>query len=369
LEPLKYNFFNTLIFSGIIYGIVFSIVNLTKKKFASRARTFLVLTVLFLTISNLQYWLIDVGLRERYAIPKVVYIQFELLIIPTFYIFLREYLQDRLTSREIMFLLIPFMLGMIYQFYVYTANLERAVLRKYNLVVEIATITYSIALIVLSFMKIKGYNKANHINNIKQVGITTAWIGHYALAAIGVFLIWIFATQVFYSKNTVTLEMYYPLWISISLIIYWMGNKGIAELRIYDERKTIRKTHTKPDRKDKVNKKYSSKGNKLFQSVTADLIEEKLYLNPNLSLNDLALRYNVSSGYLSQVVSKNSDEGLVNLINGLRIGEAQRMLGDETFNNYTIESIGLESGFGTKANFYKTFKKHTGLTPKEYKKV
>ncbi len=97
--------------------------------------------------------------------------------------------------------------------------------------------------------------------------------------------------------------------------------------------------------------------------------EYKLYLNPSLALDILAHRYNVSSGYLSQIISKHSDDGLADLVNELRVAEAQKMLMDESFDNYTIESIALESGFNTKTNFYKVFKKLTGLTPNQYKKV
>ncbi|MEM8937717.1 MAG: helix-turn-helix domain-containing protein [Bacteroidota bacterium] len=369
MEPLKYNFFNTLIFSGIIYGIVFSFINLIRKNFKSNARTYLVITVLFLTISNLQYWLIDVGFRELYHVPKVVYIQFELLIIPVFYVFVCEYLQERVSKKKILLLAIPFLIGMTYQFFVYSTNLERALLRKYNLVVEIATIAYSVVLIVLSFQKVRRYEKNQNSSDSGLIGIKTSWINHYLLAAIGVFLIWIIATQIFYSTDILTLDMYYPLWISISVIIYWMGNKGISELRIYHERRSIRNAYREFPKEFKRGKKLLTKGDRLFQNVISDLKNEKLYLDTHLNLNDLAARYGVSSGYLSQIVSKNSDEGLVNIVNGLRIEEAKKMLSDKSFNNYTIESIGLESGFGTKANFYKTFKKHTGLTPKQYKNV
>lgn len=368
-ETLNYNFLNTLIFSGIIYGITFSIVNLLSKKKAFGAKTLLVITVLSLTLSNLQYWLIDVGLRERYHVPKVVYLQFELLILPFFYLFIRKYLQKKTAKKIVYLMLLPFFLGMTYQFFAYTAELERLVLRKYNLIVEIATLSYSLLLIFLSFYEIHKYEKSNTKLDYSKIGISTKWLKYSMFAAMVLIILWILTTQLFYANDTDGIKVYYPLWIGISIIIYWIGNKGLIELRIYHERRSIRKTY-QGIQEDKTSiEKPKSKGNILFQQFLSDLEEHKLYLNPNLSLDKLAQKYNVSSGYLSQIINKHSDNALADLVNKCRIKEAQNMLLDKTFDNYTIESIALESGFSTKTNFYKVFKKFTGATPNQYKKV
>lgn len=368
MDSFNYNFFNTLIFSGIIYGLIFSVVTLLNKKFASSARTFLVITVLCLTLSNLQYWLIDIGFREKYNIPKIVYVQFELLILPFFYLFVRKYLQKEASHMFIFLLMFPFILGMAYQLYTYSAELQRLILRKYNLIIEIATIVYSVILISFSFLEIYKYEKNKHLN-FKNIGVSTKWIKYYALSTILVFAIWILSTQIFYSDDNSSLEVYYPLWISISGIIYWMGNKGLFELRIYYERKKIRSKYLNSNFESNIRKNSTSKGSILYQQLFFDLKENKLYLNDSLSLDYLAKKYNMSSGYLSQIISKHSKEGLADIINKLRIEEAKKMLLDKNFDNYTIESIGLESGFGTKANFYKVFKKLTGITPRQYKNV
>lgn len=368
-ESLNYNFFNTLIFSGIIYGLIFSIFMFVNIKFTSLPRNFLIATILCLTLSNLQYWLIDVGFREKYNVPKIIYIQFELLIVPFFYLFIQSYLQKRVTNKLVSLTLLPFLLGMTYQFFAYSHELPRPLLRKYNLIAEIATITYSLLLISLIFFEIHKYEKSNTKIDFKRIGISTKWLKYSIYAAILIFAFWILSTQVFYAEDEKKLKVYYPLWISISIIIYWMGNKGIIELRIYHERKTIRKRYSSSNNKNREAKKVASKGDILFQQFLSDLQEERLYLNPNLSLDQLSQKYHVSTGYMSQVISKYSEVGLTELVNKLRIQEAQKMLLDSSFDNYTIESIALESGFSTKTNFYKVFKKRNGITPNQYKKV
>nr|WP_298556261.1 helix-turn-helix domain-containing protein [uncultured Algibacter sp.] len=82
----------------------------------------------------------------------------------------------------------------------------------------------------------------------------------------------------------------------------------------------------------------------------------------------LSKELNLSEGYISQLINKNSNLNFNDYINSLRITDAKNMLVDSEYNNYTILAIGLESGFNSKSSFYTAFKKFTGKTPVEYKK-
>ncbi len=51
----------------------------------------------------------------------------------------------------------------------------------------------------------------------------------------------------------------------------------------------------------------------------------------------------------------------------MRVEQAKTLLLDPEYENYTITSIGLESGFNSKSTFYTVFKKYSGSTPVEFK--
>ena len=55
-------------------------------------------------------------------------------------------------------------------------------------------------------------------------------------------------------------------------------------------------------------------------------------------------------------------------INQFRVEEVKERLRNPEFKHYSIESIGLDSGFNSKSSFFSIFKKHTSLTPYNYKK-
>jgi len=365
-NALNFNFYNILIFSGIVYGLIFSFSIILQKKHQSATITFLILTVLSLTLSNLQYWLIDIGLRGRYRIPDILYIQFELLIIPFFYLFIKNYLQTKTSKKLLLLVLTPFFIGSIYQIVVNIILFSPEKLRSSNFIAEVLTILYNFILIFLIFKNIFLYQKINKKKLHKKVEINIKWIKHTLVIGIIVCLLWIFGTHFFYSNKMNAYGVYYPLWIGISILIYWIGYKGIFELHIFKERKIIRNRKSNLETNSLIGVVSVNKSEILFKDIEQSIITQKLYLNSNLSLQTIADEFNISSGYLSQLINNFGNQNFNDLINSLRIKEAKKMLQDKNFNKYTINAIALEAGFNSKSNFYLTFKKLTGTTPLEY---
>lgn len=123
-----------------------------------------------------------------------------------------------------------------------------------------------------------------------------------------------------------------------------------------------------------LNEKYSSsslKGAeeiKLYFRLKNLLDKEKLYLDPGLSLKDMADRLHTNTKYLSQVVNHHAGMNFQQFVNKYRIKDAKAKIASKEFNNLTLYGIALQCGFKNKSTFYKVFKEATGITPKEYLK-
>ena len=105
-----------------------------------------------------------------------------------------------------------------------------------------------------------------------------------------------------------------------------------------------------------------------YYKELCDLLDnEKIYQDPELSLSAVAKMLNISSTYLSQLVNKLSNYNFSDFINLYRVREAEIKLVNPDFSRYTILSIGLEAGFNSKSAFYSAFKKHTGVTPTQFR--
>ncbi|MNR40124.1 HTH-type transcriptional regulator AppY [compost metagenome] len=75
----------------------------------------------------------------------------------------------------------------------------------------------------------------------------------------------------------------------------------------------------------------------------------------------------VTKHLLSQYVNEILGKSFSSLVKEYRIEKAKKLL--ETEKNYTIESLGYDSGFNSKSTFFTAFKTITGLTPAEYQKT
>lgn len=115
------------------------------------------------------------------------------------------------------------------------------------------------------------------------------------------------------------------------------------------------------------NKKPFTKANHYFKKLETLMQLKKLYRNPYLSLSIVADILGISACYLSSMINSLLNKSFIDFVNEYRIADVKQNLNSEAFAHYTVISIGLEAGFNSKSAFYATFKKHTGLTPVQYK--
>ncbi len=95
-----------------------------------------------------------------------------------------------------------------------------------------------------------------------------------------------------------------------------------------------------------------------------------VYINDHYSqqitLQDLEENFFLNKSYICRIFRKTMGISLVNYLQYKRILEAQKLLLNS---DMPIIEIGMECGFTSVQHFYRVFKKITGLTPKEYKKI
>jgi AraC-like DNA-binding protein len=124
---------------------------------------------------------------------------------------------------------------------------------------------------------------------------------------------------------------------------------------------------------DHLKKKYErSKLTFIEKAIILDNLKQflkhegKPYLNPKLSLQEVSAKLGVVSTQLSQVINENTGLNFNDYINTYRVEEAKAILLSSKYSNLTIEAIATMAGFNSKSPFYAAFKKHTGMTPKEF---
>lgn len=102
------------------------------------------------------------------------------------------------------------------------------------------------------------------------------------------------------------------------------------------------------------------------EKLAAYMDDFKPYINPKLTLVELASGLKQPPYILSRIINAGYDKNFFDFINGYRIDEFKRRIEDPKFRNYTLLSIAFDVGFNSKTAFNRSFKKITNETPSSY---
>jgi hypothetical protein len=343
MPNLNLNIYNIIILMGILQGLVFSFAILFTKKYYSKTNSFLAYTVLSLSFSDLQYWMIDSNLVKSFPVLGMLRIPCDFLMIPMFYFFVNHYLERKITPRHKLLLCLPFIIDFVFQI-INTINttifhyrlINQNIVYNYIVIQELFSMFFSVALIILTIRIVNKYERENTNYSFKIVKARTKWLKQILFIGLAVCSFWTIQIYIMMNKGSSGMSIYYPIWICISFIIYWLSYVGLFQSSVLSQRKIIReRLLQKTDHINtvKVSTETAIKNNSSNQiekavpddfEQTMTFLEEKRsikeqyndkiftafekiiltsYANPNLSVEEVAMSLEISNNYLSQITS------------------------------------------------------------------
>lgn len=189
------------------------------------------------------------------------------------------------------------------------------------------------------------------------------WLRNLLFALSGLWVLWSIPYLYEVFSNHFLQWHHYPLWIGMSVVVYWIGYSAYSRTEIFQSMtlaqlsESIEKNHAR----------LSDKADEYHAQLVECMKAKRPFLNPELNLEGLAKEIDLSTGYLSQIINKKEGTSFYDFINRYRVEEAKRILSNSEFDHFSILAIGLESGFNSKSTFNAAFKKFTGTTPSAYK--
>lgn len=100
--------------------------------------------------------------------------------------------------------------------------------------------------------------------------------------------------------------------------------------------------------------------------LTKFMEEQKPYLEPEITLSKLARMLKVSPEYLSEILNRHLNHSFFDFINQYRIEEFKLECLSAENAHLSIMGIAYNSGFNSKAAFYRAFRRYEKISPSEY---
>jgi AraC-like DNA-binding protein len=160
------------------------------------------------------------------------------------------------------------------------------------------------------------------------------------------------------------------LFLSLSVFVILIGYFGLKQRVIFsgdteNENEQIFVEETKV--KYASSRLTEAEANQFVGKLNNFMVLEKPFLNPNLTLQQLASELKISTHYLSQIINEKFNLNFFDYINQFRVEEFKVKIRDPKFENYSFLGIAFDCGFNSKSAFNRIFKKATNLTPSQYK--
>jgi len=235
-----------------------------------------------------------------------------------------------------------------------------------RIILDITFFVY-LALCFNSFFKLKKimkctYSSISHNNFI--------WIRYLLIAAIVIISIdFIFVlSQVIFNAFALARTQNVIMLLLVIAIIYaaYFGLKQSKVLVPYfllenDNNSNIN-NKTQP-----INNNLLLEFKELEKKLKRIFVEEKPYLDTELTLGKLAELTAISNKKLSALLNQHMNISFYDFVNGYRINAFKDLIKSDVYNKYTIETIAYQCGFKSKASFYRIFKTKMKMSPSEFK--
>jgi AraC-like DNA-binding protein len=357
---------------GIFLAFFLSVLLFSKKR-RTLADSILGIWLMVIGIHTAFFYTHFTGAIKDYPFLLGVDAAFPFLHCPLFYFYAVALIKpDRFQSKYWLgHFLIPCLIYVYLIPFFFTSNAYKVYLiengivyKKANYVLKILMAISSVFYLYLINNLLQAHKKRilNHFSNQEKINLDWLQFLYYPICFIWLIIIFI--------GGNVT------IFIAVTLFIVSIGYFGIKHTGVFTNI-PFEKNEAENDRtEDSVDKKkYANSGLNedaglvLHEQLNQIMRAEKLFLNPELNLTDLATQLNTHPNYLSQILNEKVGLTFYDYINTLRLEEFKLLAEMPENQQYTLLALAYQCGFNSKTTFNRNFKKLTHQSPSQYLKA
>jgi AraC-like DNA-binding protein len=194
---------------------------------------------------------------------------------------------------------------------------------------------------------------------IEEQNIAFKWTKALLISMALIAVVWaftIFGSIVFSFRG---LSYFEPIEIILVIFVYWIGLKGYRETRVvYVSAQKAAKNYNESI--------IPAEAEKCIRLLEQAMEADKLYLDPELTVNKLAAHLDISPKMISAVLNNHLKKGFSTFVNQYRVNEVKERMLTPGNSHLTLAGLAFESGFNSVATFQRAFKALEKTTPGEF---
>jgi AraC-like DNA-binding protein len=357
---------NTIVLLGSIQGFILTGLLIFSKK-GKPANRFLAVLIFLMALTCLNLYLIHQSWYDSTRTLRMISAMVPMIVVmplgPLIYFYVRSNLEHDFTfTRKYRAHFYPVLIDLLPKMiaWIYFAGMSFAVIRKNGPAWGHFIDSYDMYQDIPRWISLSLYLfiSARYLSAAGSSTPRSRWL----LSFIRVFLvfqcIWLLHLIPYliprYSNALLDWGDWYPLYIPIAVIIYWLGIKGYL---------LSRDNGGPPPRKAELPETAIREA---LAHLKKAMEEDRVYLNTDLNLTVLSGHTGLSPKILSAVLNQYLNKNFNEFVNEYRIKELKKRLSSHEGENLTIAGLAYECGFNSQSTFQRAFKTVLGVTPKEY---
>jgi AraC-like DNA-binding protein len=150
--------------------------------------------------------------------------------------------------------------------------------------------------------------------------------------------------------------------LGASLLIYAMGY-----LQLRRPEPEIGSKDEQPARKYEKSTLTAERSERYLDKLVNFMEKEQPFTDGDLTIQKLAAKLSIPANHLSQTINERLGQTFSDFVNSYRVEAAKRKLLDPGSRHLSVLGIAEDVGFRSKSSFNSVFKKHTNMTPSEFR--
>ncbi|HNR06350.1 MAG TPA: AraC family transcriptional regulator [Saprospiraceae bacterium] len=310
--------------------------------------------------------LVTSGISNRIKQLYFVPIYYSLSVAPLFYLFIKSKFSYRLNKSDLLHLVIPTIQAFVYfsigfrsvafKSMLYDENAFRMYLQIESFLFPIFLVGYTV--LALLFLQGQDQEKYFWTKDIKK------WLSNFSAGMLLIAIMEFCFSLMEYNTSANPLPGF-PFYLvhtfTLSAFVFWISINGFKQyypLQIFI---------SKPSRQEANIDEYEL--SKLLEKLKLLMTNDKIFLNPDLTLELLSNYLGISEKQCSSILNKGTNLNFNQYVNEFRIKAFKEKIKEGQNKTYTLTSIAYECGFNSKSTFNRVFKSTCGVTPSEFVKM